>query len=72
MGFVLHSILLEGPQVQVSYHDSDAKGPSGFEIRTPVMVIDSRLQAELAEVSDAALQLVTAWAGLMREETASP
>lgn len=66
-GFVLHSVLCEGPTVQVSYHDPSGASPYGFEIRTAVITMTPDLEVELGEVNDAALQLVTAWAGLMRE-----
>jgi hypothetical protein len=60
-------MLFEGPQVQVSYSDPSGRGPHGFKICTCVIVLSADLEAELAEVSDAALQLVTAWEGLQRE-----
>lgn len=71
-GFVLHSVLVEGPQVQVSYHDPAGAGPYGFEIRTAVITLTPDLEAELAEVNDAVLQLVSAWSGLMRQPPAPP
>lgn len=66
-GFVLHSVLCEGPTVQVSYHDPANVTPHGFTIVTEVITMSPDLEVELGEVNDAALQLVTAWAGLMRE-----
>lgn len=66
-GFALQSIVCEDRRVQVSYTDPEARGPHGVEVRTAVINVDGALEAELAELTDAALQLVTAWLGLMRE-----
>lgn len=70
-GFVLHSVLCEGPTVQVSYSDPAGRGPHGFKIGTCVITLSPALEHEMAELTDAALQLVTAWEGLMREGLAA-
>jgi hypothetical protein len=66
-GFVLHSVLCEGPTVQVSYSDPAARTAHGTEIRTCVINLSPELDPAVAELTDAALQLVTDWQGLMRE-----
>jgi hypothetical protein len=67
VGFVLHSVLCEGPTVQVSYSDPAARTPHGTEIRTCVINLGPDLEAAVDELTDAALQLVSDWQGLMRE-----
>jgi hypothetical protein len=65
--FALQSILVEDGRFQVSYIDPDSRSPHGVEVHTPVIILSPALDAEMAELTDAALQLVTAWGGLMRE-----
>lgn len=71
-GFVLQSLLVGDGRVEVSYYDEQERGPHGITIHTAVITLDGSLDAEMAEVVDAALQLVTAWAGLQREHRARP
>lgn len=63
---VVQNIAFDTHQVQVTYFDRDSEGPHGLELRTAV-IVTAGLDAELAEVNDSVLQLITAWEGLRRE-----
>lgn len=65
-GVVFQSLVLADGQAHLTYLDPDSQSPHGLRIETAVMNLDS-LEAELAEVVDAMLQLLGAWEGLQRE-----
>lgn len=65
---VLQSIVVDEGRVQVSYFDPAGVGPEGVDMRVAVINTHSgAYDAEMAEITDAALQLVTAWEGRRRE-----
>lgn len=66
--FVLQSIVVADDRMEVSYHDPATITPHGLTISTAVINLGTgALDAEIAELYDAALQLVTAHGGLQRE-----
>jgi hypothetical protein len=65
-GVVFQSLVLADGQAHLSYLDPESRGPHGLVINTAVMDLDV-LGPELAEVTDAFLQLLSAWEGKQRE-----
>jgi len=68
-GFTLHSVVVGDTEIQLTYSDPDARTSAGMEIPTAVMsgAVVPALAAEVAELTDAAEQLLASWKGLMRE-----
>ncbi len=67
MALVLHSIMFGTEEVQLSYSDTEEADAHGTVIHTPMIVVEPAIQAELAELRDAAEQLLAAWKGMRRE-----
>lgn len=65
-GFVLHSVVVDGASVQVSYSDPAGATVHGVEVRTAAITLGPELEDHFNEVVDAALQLVAEWNGLRR------
>lgn len=67
MSFVLHSIMVGDTEIQLSYSDPEAADAHGTEIHTAIITVEPALASEIAELGDAAEQLLAGWRGLRRE-----
>lgn len=67
MAIVLHSIMVGESELQLSYADPESADAHGTEIHTALITVQPALASEIAEIVDAAEQLLAAWRGLRRD-----